>query len=119
MKFGIRKKPTETQLNQLNYTHRAREIAVFNRLGQKMNCKALSRPEVLTAEIRMTIFSSPWNSSTVPTVTFLNFFNPLLIVLTCAKYGEMIPISSGATFCWINLDRKRKICMQMRRNHFI
>lgn len=45
----------------------------------------------------MTIFSSPWNSSTVPTRTFLIDFRLFFKAITCAWYGVMTPMSS----CWI------------------
>lgn len=59
---------------QIFNTNRALETAVLRRFGQKMNWRAFSSPDVLTAEKMMIIFSSPWNSSTVPTRTFLSRF---------------------------------------------
>lgn len=92
----------------LNWTHRAREMAVLRRFGQNMNWRLFSIPNVLTAEMRITFLSSPWNSSTVPTVTFFIFklCSSFLMSFTCAKYGEMIPISSGATFLCVNFGKK-------------
>lgn len=101
-------------------TNRAREIAVFSRFGQKMNFSAVGSPAVLTADMSMIFFSSPWNSSTVPAAIFFHSFflcdRSFLIAFTCAKYGEMIPISSTATFLSINFLTNCMILTEKTRN---
>lgn len=78
----ITKKMVDTKI--FSFAYRARDKAVFSRFGQFMNLSATSLPDVFTAEKRMTFFSSPWNSSTVPTATFLMPFSSFRKDITCA-----------------------------------
>lgn len=99
------------------FIYRARDIATFVRFGHatmpsfrriSIFIRLLS---VRTVEIRMIFFSSPWNSSTLPTIIgYFSWANNFRSVVTCKWYGVMTPMSSLANLSSSNAGMNCIIC---------
>lgn len=90
-------------LPKITSKERARDIATFIRFGhcKKPNPNFVSDEmnllHVRTVDTKIILFSCPWNSSTVPTLTpdspdSPNLVNRFLIIFTCCEYGVTVRI---------------------------